>query len=257
MFARGPRSLTSRYNPRMSDAPDNLHTWLESVFALRDETLYRQFFNPAGPQGDVLYPLSDENFRTLGTTNPDPRFLSHGVFEFAPTEDRPHWLYASAGMSNPWGQSPPEPNTPLDPDAYSGLGYELTLHTRDRQRWPIQLLHWIMTVQLLVATGQMQGELLQPYDRIPLGGSIGKKDGTITHLLVLTPDDFRGDTMPDSVTYPARFPLPSGNVDLLVLLGISAREADFVRTQGVEALLNLLAHHNFLPFTDPNRLSAV
>ena len=63
--------------------------------------------------------------------------------------------------------------------------------------------------------------------------------------------------MPDSVTYPARFQLPSGNVDLLVLLGISAREADFVRTQGVEALLNLLNHHNFLPFTDPQRLSAV
>jgi hypothetical protein len=232
----------------------NLHTWLESIFAHRDETLYRQFFNDAGPQGGVLYTLSEENFRTLGTTVPDPRFLSHGVFEFAPTEDRPHWLYASAGMSNPWGLTP---EASVGPEDFSGLGYELTLHTRERQRWPIQLLHWIMAVQLLVAVGQMQGELLQPYDRIPLGGSIGKKDGAITHLLVATPEDLKTDAIAEPLHYPSRFQLSSGNVDFLVLLGISAREADFVRTQGVEALLNLLAHHNFLPFTDPQRISAV
>jgi hypothetical protein len=235
----------------MANTPTTPESWIESVFAQRDETLYPQFFNPDGPVNGSIYRLSDENFRAVGAETPDQRLLLHGVFEFAPTADRPHWVYASSGMSNPWGQTAET----AKPDDYSGLGYEFVVHTRERGRWPIQMLHWLMTVQLLTATGHMQGELLQPHDRIPLGGSIGKKDGVLTHLLTVTPDDFAKHDC--GVKYPANFQLPSGTVDFLILLGISSREADFARTQGVEALVDLLVHHHFAPFTDPQRVSVV
>jgi hypothetical protein len=229
--------------------------WFEAIWTQRDEVLYQQFFGAAGPQGGAIYTLNDAAFRSVGAECPDPRFLTHGVFEFAPTETRTDWLYVSAGMSNPWGQTPETAN----PAEYSGLGYEFVLHAPERGRWPIQLLHWLMAVQLLVAIGQFQGELLQHHDRIPLGGALAKKDGMLTHVLVASPDEagLAGAPADDLPHYPPQFHLPSGIVDLMILVGITEREADFARTQGVEGLITLLRHRHFFPRTDPARITVV
>jgi hypothetical protein len=157
-------------------------------------------------------------------------------------------------MSNPWGDSPET----VDPRGWSGLGYEFTLHTPAQAPWAIQILHWLMAVQLQVAAGRLEGELLQRHDRIPLGGTIGKKDGVLTHLLVTGPDALgNGPQSPHGTGYPARFGLASGQVELLLMIGMSGREADFARTQGPEALLTLLHHREVFPLTDPARVSVV
>jgi hypothetical protein len=149
-------------------------------------------------------------------------------------------------MSNPWGVSPES----VHPGGFSGLGFEFTLHTRAQSRRAIQVLHWVMAVQLLVAAGAVKGELLERRDRIALGGPLWKKEGLITHLLVAEPPAGKGG-------YPPSFELASGRVDLMLLVGITQREADFARTQGYEPLLTLLEHREVFPLTDAERISMV
>jgi hypothetical protein len=157
-------------------------------------------------------------------------------------------------MSNPWGDNPETVN----PAAPSGLGYEFTLHTPQQAPWAIRVLHWLMAVQLLVASGDVQGELLQPNDRVPLGSSMGSREGVLTHLLVTGPDALgQGPKSPHWAGYPAEFSLASGRVDMLLMIGISTREADFAKTQGAEALLTLLHHREIFPLTDAARPSTV
>ena len=152
-------------------------------------------------------------------------------------------------MSNAWGETP---NT-ADPENLSGLGFEFLLCSPEQSRWPIQLLHWLMAVQLLVASGELQGHLLERAHPNPLGGSLWKRDGLLTHLLVTHPTPAQPDQQPSLA--PDQFQLASGKVDFMLLLGITQREADFITTQGHEPLITLLRHHNLFPITDPARPS--
>jgi hypothetical protein len=238
--------------PPPNPAPESpWQQWFEGIWADREERLYREFF---GDLGEGIYTIPPSVFEAIGWKDPDARFLTHGVFACPPTDRRPHWLYVTSGMSNPWGDTPETAN----PQGYSGLGYEFTLHAPEKSQWPIRILHWLMAVQLAVATGNLQGELLQRNDRIPLGGTIGRKDGVLTHLLVTGPDAVgNGPLSPHLAGYPAQFGLASGQVELLLMIGMSAREADFAKTQGPEALLTLLHHRGVFPLTDPARPSLV
>ncbi len=148
-------------------------------------------------------------------------------------------------MSNPWGDAPDT----VQPDAYSGLGFEFTLHTNQRGRWAIELLHWLMAIQLLVAAGELEGGLIEYHDRIKFRAAPNNSTAEITHLLVLPPEP--------SLNYPTQFQLASGKVDLMLLLAISEREAEFAKTQSPDALLTLLRHRDFFPLTDLNRLSTL
>lgn len=225
--------------------------WFEGIWAEREERWYPQFFGDLGPG---IFPIPPSVFASIGRADPDPRFLTHGVFECPPTGRRGHWVYVTSGMSNPWGESPET----VDRSGWSGLGYEFTLHTPGQSPWAIRILHWLMAVQLEVATGHIEGELLQRHDRIPLGGTIGKKDGALTHLLVTGPDAVgSGPLSPHEAGYPPAFGLASGRVELLLMMGMSGREADFARTQGPEALLTLLHHREVFPLTDAGRVSVV
>ena len=226
--------------------------WFEDIWALREETLYRQFF---GDTGKGIYTLSAGTFASIGVPDPDPRFLFHGVFECPPTDSHPDWIYVSSGMSNAWGDTPETAN----PDGDSGLGCEYVLHTSTRQSWAIQLLHWLMAVQLAVATERLQGGLIHRHDRVGLGKGIPIKDGPgqITHLLVCSPQEpglAEGDGHP---SYPSEFHLPTGRVEMQLLVGITQRERDFAQSQGVEGLVTLLRHHHVFPRTEPARISLV
>jgi hypothetical protein len=230
----------------------DLQKWFESIWVEREDRLYRDFFGNTGPG---IYNLQESSFRTLGCSTPDPRFLTHGVLECPPSAMHADWIYVSSGMSNPWGESPQT----VKPDAPSGLGYEFVMHTRAQGKWPIQLLHWLMAVQLLVAAGQVEGEHLQHHDRVPLGGPLAKKEGLLTHLLIASPAD-RGqnpESIPTDPAYPSTFALPSGQVEFLLVLGITAKESDFARTQSADGLITLLRHHNIFPLTIPDRPSTL
>ncbi len=226
--------------------------WFEQIWADREERLYREFFGDTGPG---IFTIPEATFVSLGCGEIDPRFLTHGVLECPPGEKHADWIYVTSGMSNAWGESPASAN----PAGPSGLGYEFTVHARERARWPIQLLQWLMAVQLLTAAGMVKGELLQRHDRIPLGGSLGKKDGLLTHLLAASPAD-RGlseEVLAGDPVYPPEFALASGRVEFLLIIGVTKREAEFAQSQSAEGLITLLRHRGVFPITDPARQGAV
>ena len=215
-------------------------SWFQNIWTLREETLYREFFGDIGP---TIHTIPEQLFHKIGVAEIDPRWLTHGVFESPPSPQRPHWLYVTSALSNPWGQTP----LTADPASYSGLGFEFTLHTPAQAPWAIGTLQWLMAMQILVATGLLDGGLLEHLDLVPLGASIDPaQNSPIRHLLITHPTG-----------YPQRFTLPSGHVDLMLCLGITTRERDFAKTQGSSNLLALLQHHQIHPLTTPTRISVV
>ena len=219
--------------------------WFETLWADREEHWYPQFF---GKLGEGIYTLTPKIFAELGETDVDPRHLTIGVLESPPNEQHGHWLYVTSGLSNPWGDGPGA----AEPEALSGLGLELTMHTPAKAPWAIRVLQWLMAVQVLVATGKMEGHLLEYADRVPLGSPLGDSTGALDWLVIAPPEEISADGGA-AAGYPARFTLASGHVDLMLVLAVTAREADFSRTQGIDALASLLRHHGVYPVSDPAR----
>lgn len=79
---------------------------LERVWKIREEEVYPALF---GAVSRGIFPLTQQLFADrFGQADIDPRWLFHGVFEFAPTANRPSWLYVTSGYSNPWEQEATE-----------------------------------------------------------------------------------------------------------------------------------------------------
>ena len=218
-------------------ATQSWQEWFESIWAFREETLYRQWFGDTGPG---IYCLSYDLFRKLGDPSPDPRWLHHGVFACPPTPSRPHWAYITSGLSNPWGQEP----AGIDAQQYSGLGLELLLVTPQRADWAIGSLSWLSAVILQVASGKIRGGLPELGDRIPLRTPVHAKSA-IGHIVLLPPPD----------PLPAQFKLDSGVADLMLCLGITEDETRFAKANGSDLLLERLKAADRYPLTDPDRPS--
>jgi hypothetical protein len=83
----------------------------EEAWEFREEKLYPGHF---GPKQQGIYVLDADLFTNVFQQDSfDPRWLTHGVFEFEPTEKRPSWVYVSSGLSNAWEADSPEPNAPF------------------------------------------------------------------------------------------------------------------------------------------------
>jgi hypothetical protein len=212
--------------------------WFEGIWADREERIYPAMFGDLGPG---IFPLTAKTFQEMGG-EADPRWLHHGVFESPPNERRDHWVYVSSGMSNAWGESPET----VKPEEFSGLGMEFVLHTDSPGQWAMDLMHWFMAVQLMAASGQLEGGIVEYYDRVRFRPT--ENAGEVSKLLVVPPE-------PEM--YPGRFELGSGVVDVMALVGISERESEFVRTQGPEAFVKLLKHHGVWPRTSLKRVSVI
>ena len=210
--------------------------WFQDLWAYREDVVYRQLFGDIGSQ---IHTLPRELFEKLGLKDIDPRWLVHGVFECPPTSQRSHWVYITSCLSNPWGVGPDA----VDPKKASGLGFELMMETPQQVGWGIQVLQWLMAMQILAASGILQGELLQEYDTVPLQTSIAPgADSAIRNLLICSPR-----------SYPAEFELPSGKVKLFLCMGITDSEVEFSRTNGADALESQLIANKVFPMTDSNR----
>jgi hypothetical protein len=167
----------------------------------------------------------------------DPRWLTYGVFEFAPTASRDSWLYVTSGMSNAW-----EAETP-DSTSVSGLGCEFVFETTRQGQWPIIRLLHLTVFQILLCHGRYpRRERLNDFDRIPLRGSIRPEPSILSYLFLAPPSGI-----------PREAQLESGRFDFSQVVGISDAEAEFAGTHGGDALLQLLRFHNCFPVTDPDR----
>ncbi|MGE3172973.1 MAG: suppressor of fused domain protein [Planctomycetota bacterium] len=219
---------------------ESLQQWFESVWADREERVYRELFTDLG---GGIHPATAAHYARFKHDAPHPGFLHHGVFACPPHGDRSHWTYVTSGLSNPWNLQQPG----RDPQGHSGTGFELVLCTKDRADWAVELLHHLMAWQLLIATGTIEGQPLGPDQRVPLGGPMDGTPGCpLTWVMV---------EAPESEHMPSSFELASGKVDWLLLVGITEAEVGFARMQSQPALLERLHAAELWPVTDPRRES--
>jgi hypothetical protein len=213
------------------------NNWLELAWEIREERVYPSLFGSA--QGGI-YILDQASFAPFNVDSIDPRWLFHGVFKFPPTATRQTWVYVTSGLSNAWGDEEPSPDGP------SGLGCELVFETTADFDWAVQLTQGLLAFQILLGWGRIKGkELLTVGDRVPLRSPIDHRSSSLTWALICPP---RG--------YDASFNLPSGEVELLHVIGSTNDEAAFARERGYQSALDLLADRGY-PVTDPLRTSAV
>lgn len=213
---------------------------LETVWKIREEEVYPALF---GSLYRGIFPLTQQIFsERFGQSDIDPRWLHYGVIEFAPTSERPYWLYVTSGHSNPWDQEPVDYN----PDGESGAGVEFTFAVSEQGDWAIETLQHILAFDLLLCAGRYSGrEPLSMHDRIPLRAPInGKPDCQVRNLV-----------LGENEAVPQEFRLPSGLVILLGFTGITDTELTYAKANGSPALVERLREAGYHPVTNPSRAS--
>jgi hypothetical protein len=210
---------------------------LEEVWRLREEEVYPSLF---GPQSRGIFTLSQDHFTDFGRQDVAPQWLFYGVIEYAPTDERPSWLYVSSGHSNPWDDAPEEYN----PDLTSGAGIEFVVLTEQSDEQAIRLLQHLLAYDLLLRAGHFGSPReIEIGALIPLGNAdAAARDGTISHVLA---------TMPESV--PSEFQLPSGTVQLVTFVGITEGEYAYGKEKGSDPLANQLKALKNFPLTNFKR----
>ena len=225
-------SGTSREN-------EDWQKWFERVWEYREEVLYPSLF---GHNSRGVFPVDAKMLtQTFKQESFDPRWLHHGVFEFAPTPSRVSWLYVTSGMSNDWLAEK------LDPTTTSGLGCEFVFETTRQTQWAILRLMHLMVCQILICSGQYPGRKpLSDFDRVRLGVPIWPEQRLLTHLMLAPPTGF-----------PRKAQLESGPFDFYQVVGISESEAAHARSHSGTELLQLLVERDYFPVTDPERSEAI
>jgi hypothetical protein len=207
---------------------------LEEVWRIREEEVYPSLF---GTQSRGIFPLSQQAITdSFGAVNIDPRWLFYGAFEFAPTPARPTWLYVTSGHSNPWES---EPSDYKIGDA-SGRGVEFVFVANEPSDLAIRFLLHMLAYDLLLVAGQLgERRQIDVGALIPLGGAIdGTPNGRLRNAFVVVPPNL-----------PKAFELPSGQVRLLTLVGITDEEFGTGSAEGGEALVARFQSSSTYPLT--------
>ena len=224
----------------IEDADDD--AWqqqFEAIWAQREEQEYPRRFGTV-PDPEILA-LTPEAFAAFGTPSLDPRWLHHGVCEFPPTATRASWAYVSSGLSNPWHDEE------FTADGDSGLGMEFVLETPARAPWAVETLARLVAFQLLIAAGHYgERPLVDVWDRFPPRGALDGGDSAVTAMIVVP-----GDGLDSPMQ------LPSGRVDLLRVIGVTADELALAKAEGTDKLLERLARAGHDRVTDPARTSVL
>ncbi len=211
---------------------------LEEVWRIREEDVYPSLF---GPVSRGIFVLDQEVFDAFGVSDPDPRWLTHGVFEFGPTDDRSSWIYATSGYSNPWEQEPSE----YSEDADSGAGVEFVLETDRQGNWAIIHLRRLLALEILLAAGRIGNGSLGMHDRIPLKAPIDGVEGHVVDTVITVPGRWKD------------FTLPSGQVMLVQFAAVTSAERDFAIDNGAPALIEKLQAADVFPVVVPDRASVI
>ena len=209
----------------------------DAIWHQREEVVYPERF---GSAVHGIFPLTKRDF----TSHCEPslvatEWLQCGVFAFEPTATRDSWLYVTSGTSNPGLATAATAGS-----ASSGLGTELLLETKQQASWATALLKQLLVYNLLAAAG-LNGEQvpLDYWHRRSIPTPLdGWKSERIDHLLINVPPHLE-----------STFTLPSGQVDLLHVIGITQAERDVAEQRGGDQLLQQLQNANAYPLTTPER----
>ncbi|MFT5682565.1 MAG: hypothetical protein ACI8RZ_003487 [Myxococcota bacterium] len=198
------------------------HRWLLDLTGHRDGQIYQPEFGKPHRMSIEAAPLS-----RLHAVVPsvDPRWAHTGVYSYPPRAERSVWLQVTAGLSNPWHGTLP-PSLPANPaTARSGAGIELCMRTQARSAWAADTLSALMARQQCIASGALSGRRLAVGDILPLASLTlprgPEAPAGLSALLAARP-----------IEMPARFQLPYGQVDWILLIGLTpAQEARAVVDQ--------------------------
>ena len=211
---------------------------LESVWADREERAYPELF---GRMSRGIFPLDGELFTGMFAQQTyDPRWLTYGVFEYAPSPNRQSWLYVTSGCSNPWEEEPAN----YCSSEVSGFGMELVLEAPVQANWPIIILKRLLAFNILLIHGRYgEPKQLGYGDRVPLRAPITLEgDSELRSAVFYKPEH-----------YPSSFGLASGRVELIEAVGVTDSELAFAKEHGSDALLPLLKQQGAWPTTNPSR----
>ncbi|MEL6551996.1 MAG: suppressor of fused domain protein [Cyanobacteria bacterium J06621_11] len=213
----------------------------EQIWEYREEDLYPTLF---GQKHRGIFVLTPELFtQGFKQSSYDPRWLTYGVIEFEPTEDRNSWLYVTSGASNPWNGD----SSTYASQEYSGFGAELVLEVTEQSQWAIVVLQRLLAFNILLTVGRYgEAPALDYGHRIPLRQPIDGKNSLLTDIVISKP-----------AHYPDSFTLKSGQVDFLHAIGITASERDYAQKCGSDQLLEQLKHAGAAPITDASRTAVV
>lgn len=211
---------------------------LESVWADREDRVYPELF---GQMSRGIFPLDGALFTGMFAQKTyDPRWLTYGVFEYAPSLSRQSWLYVTSGCSNPWEQEPAD----YDSSKCSGYGMELVLEVTSKGDWPIIMLRRLLAFNILLIHGRYgESKQLGYGDRVPLHAPITLEgDSELRNVVFFKPEH-----------YSSSFRLASGEVELVHAVGITDSELAFAKEHGSEALFPFLKQNGAWPVTNPSR----
>jgi hypothetical protein len=213
---------------------------MEEVWRIREEEIYPTLF---GSESRGIFALTANIFiERFSAKTYDPRWLTYGILEYAPTPARPCWIYATSAYSNPWEQEPQE----YDPDSESGSGIEFLFASTEQGDWAIRFLLHMLAFDLLLSAGHF-GERppLGEGDRVPLHSPInGRESSLIRNAIVCVPEEL-----------PKGFALPSGKVGFFTFNGVTDAEIDFAKQTDTDDLIQHLIVAGHYPATDPGRPS--
>ncbi|MCB9623206.1 MAG: suppressor of fused domain protein [Sandaracinus sp.] len=131
-----------------------------------------------------------------------------GFHRYPPRDDRPHWLFVTHGLSQPFEASD-EGAWRDDPEALSGLGLEYVMAApQGDARWPLEVLHGLVRHTVL----DEESLLLEPGGHLACSGPIGER-GALTHLLATLSPEYELDLL-----------LPAGHCVLVHLVGVTQAE---------------------------------
>jgi len=213
---------------------------IESITSLREDEVYPALF---GEPGRGRVPMQAEVFAPFGEVEIAPHWLDHGVMEFQPTPTRRSWLYVTSGYSTPWGTTPDT----WDPEAESGNGVEFVLEAPEQADWAATRLMSLMAFDMLLSTGQVEGEPLAFHDIVPLSQAVdGSKSGMMKSVVMIQPEHL-----------DQSFQLPSGQVALAEFVGLTEGEARFAGQFGFQMVGDKLRVSKEFPMTIPTRKSVI
>lgn len=214
------------------------------VWRFREETVYPRMFGSVLSDISLIPPEFFSDDRTDGQKfQPPPLWLHYGVLRSPADSIRNCWAYVSSGLSNPSPDQCENPN-PAEP---SGIGFELVMFTAVESPWAARVIQWVMANQMMAAAGITSFDLIEIFDRIHLPVRLcPEASSDIKHLFVLpAPSDIH------------QFELPTGRVEVLLMIGVTEAEMRFARAQGGDGLLELMQHHGVSRVTDIHRASVI
>ncbi len=176
----------------------------------REQTL-ESIFGKTFPAGEIFSPsISWPQFDWRG----------EGVLQFPPSKEFSSWIYLTTGLSQPDFEDSGQPIVWKDDSgiSQSGFGIELAISTAHESNWVIGVLYHLLRY-MIFSPGSRP---ILPGHRFPIDVSnLSRRESLLNHFIAIKSDRYR-----------SQFALPAGECNIVHLVGITSKEAEYATSLG-------------------------